>query len=132
MFSSSRCPTLRGVCRRPPLSRFCFSALIGVESFARCAVIGSSFTATSRLAGVSTPSAAAADSRWAVSRRGPPNGDRVVVAVRTPGVDTHVDTHRVRMADDRNYDVLTVRKGNIVAVHACRDREEALSAAGLG
>ncbi len=128
MFSSSRCPTLRGVCRRPPLSRFCFSALIGVESFARCAVIGSSFTATSRLAGVSTPSAAAADSRWAVSRRGPPNGDRVVVAVRTPGVDAHM----VRKADNRNYDVLTVREGNIVAVHACRDREEALSAAGLG
>jgi ketosteroid isomerase-like protein len=56
------------------------------------------------------------------------NGDRVVVVVRTPGVDRH----RVRKADDRNYDVLTVREGRIVAIRACRDREEALGLAGLG
>jgi ketosteroid isomerase-like protein len=56
------------------------------------------------------------------------NGDRVVVVVRTPGVDAH----RVRKADDRNFDVLTVFEGHIVAIHACRDREEALSVAGLG
>jgi ketosteroid isomerase-like protein len=55
-------------------------------------------------------------------------GDRVVVVVRTPGVDAH----RVRKADDRNYDVLTMRDGRIVAIRACRDREEALRAADLG
>ena len=56
------------------------------------------------------------------------NGDHVVVVVRTPGVDAH----RVPKGDDRNYDVLTVREGRIVAIHACRDREEALGVAGLG
>lgn len=56
------------------------------------------------------------------------NGDRVVVVVRTPGIDAY----RVRQADDRNYDVLTVHEGRIVAIHACRDREEPLKVAGLG
>ncbi len=56
------------------------------------------------------------------------NGDRVVVVVRTPGIDAY----RVRKADDRNYDVLTVGEGRIVAIHACRDREEALGVAGVG
>jgi ketosteroid isomerase-like protein len=56
------------------------------------------------------------------------DGDRVVVVVRTPGIDAY----RVRQAEDRNYDVLTVHEGRIVAIHACRDREEALRVAGLG
>ena len=54
-------------------------------------------------------------------------GDRVMVVVRTPGVDAY----RVRQASDRNYDVFTVRKGRIVALRACRDREEALAVAGV-
>jgi len=56
------------------------------------------------------------------------NGDRVVVVVRTPGIDAY----RVGRADDRNYDALTVHEGRIVAIHACRDRDEALRVAGLG
>lgn len=51
-------------------------------------------------------------------------GDRVMVVVRTPGVDAF----RVRKADDRNYAVFTVREGRIVALHDCRDREEAMAA----
>ena len=50
------------------------------------------------------------------------HGDRVMVVIRTPGVDAY----RARQADDRNYDVLTVRDGRIVALRACRDRQEAL------
>ena len=53
------------------------------------------------------------------------NGDRVMVAVRTPGVDAY----RARPANDRNYDVLTLRDGRIVALRACRDRAEALELA---
>jgi ketosteroid isomerase-like protein len=56
------------------------------------------------------------------------NGEQVVVGVRTPGVDAL----RVRQADDRNYDVFTVREGRIVAIRACHDRAEALSVAGIG
>jgi ketosteroid isomerase-like protein len=55
------------------------------------------------------------------------HGDRVMVVVRTPGVDTY----RVRQADDRNYDVFTVRDGRVVALRACRDRQEALRLTGL-
>jgi ketosteroid isomerase-like protein len=55
------------------------------------------------------------------------SGDRVMVVVRTPGLDEH----RARNADDRNFDVLTVRGRQIVAIHACRSREEALAVAGL-
>ena len=54
-------------------------------------------------------------------------GDRVMVVVRTPGVDAY----RVRQADDRNYDVFTVRAGRIVALRACRDRQEALRLTGI-
>jgi ketosteroid isomerase-like protein len=54
--------------------------------------------------------------------------DEVVVIIRTPGVDAH----RARKADDRNFDVLTLRDARIVAMRACRDREEALRIAGLG
>lgn|SRR5438067_7349921 len=52
------------------------------------------------------------------------NGDRVMVVVRTPGIDAY----RVRKADDRNYAVLTMREGRIVALRDCRDRDEALAA----
>jgi ketosteroid isomerase-like protein len=52
------------------------------------------------------------------------SGDRVMVVVRTPGVDAF----RVRKADDRNFAVFTVRDGKIVALRDCRDREEALAA----
>jgi ketosteroid isomerase-like protein len=54
-------------------------------------------------------------------------GDRVMVAVRIPGVDAF----RVRKADDRNYAVFTVREGRIVALRDCRDRQEALAVAGI-
>lgn len=52
----------------------------------------------------------------------------VMVVVRTPGSDEH----RARKTDDRTYDVITVRDGRIVALHACRDRAEALAVAGIG
>jgi ketosteroid isomerase-like protein len=55
------------------------------------------------------------------------HGDRVMVVVRTPGVDAY----RLRQADDRNYDVFTVRDGRVVALRACRSRQEALRLAGL-
>ena len=54
-------------------------------------------------------------------------GDRVMVAVRTPGVDAF----RVRKADDRDYAVFTVREGRIVALRDCRDRQEARAIAGI-
>jgi ketosteroid isomerase-like protein len=55
------------------------------------------------------------------------NGDRVMVVVRTPGVDEY----RVRRADDRDFAVLTVRGGRIVALRDCRDRDEALAVCGI-
>jgi len=55
------------------------------------------------------------------------NGDQVMVTVCTPGVEAH----RVRHANERNYDVLTVRDEHIVAIRACRDRAEALAIAGI-
>jgi ketosteroid isomerase-like protein len=54
-------------------------------------------------------------------------GDRVMVVVRTPGIDRW----RACKADDRNYNVLTVRDDQIVAIRDCRDREEAIAIAGL-
>ena len=48
-------------------------------------------------------------------------GDRVMVVVRTPGIDAF----RRRKADDRRYALFTVRDGRIVAMRDCRDREEA-------
>ena len=50
-----------------------------------------------------------------------------MVVVHTPGADAH----RLRAADDRNYDVFTVRGGRITAIHACRERAEALAIVGL-
>jgi ketosteroid isomerase-like protein len=55
------------------------------------------------------------------------HGDRVMAVTRTPGGDAY----RVRPADDRNFSVLTVREGRIVALRDCRDRQEALAAAGI-
>ena len=55
------------------------------------------------------------------------NGDRVVVGVRTPGIDAF----RAWSAQDRNYDVFTVRDGRVVAMRACRNRDEALAIAGI-
>jgi ketosteroid isomerase-like protein len=52
------------------------------------------------------------------------NGDRVMVVARTQGVDAY----RARPAEDRNFIVLTVRNGRIVALRDCRDRDEALAA----
>ena len=55
-------------------------------------------------------------------------GDRVMLVMRTPGVDEY----RHRQADDRTYDVVTLRDGLIVGLYACRDRSEARSLAGIG
>lgn len=54
-------------------------------------------------------------------------GERVILVMRTPGVDQY----RRRQADDRTYDVITVRDGLIVGLCACRDRGEARSVAGI-
>lgn len=55
-------------------------------------------------------------------------GDQVILVMRTVGLDQF----RHRHADDRTYDVVTVRDGLIIALHACRDRAEARSLAGIG
>jgi len=55
-------------------------------------------------------------------------GDLVMLVMRTPGIDQY----RHRQADDRTYDIVTVRDGLIVGLHACRDRGEARSLAGIG
>ena len=54
-------------------------------------------------------------------------GDQVMLVMRTPGVDQY----RHRSADDRTFDVITIRDGLIVGLHACRDRDEARSLAGI-
>ncbi len=71
----------------------------------------------------SRPSAACVPS-W---RRVIGQGDKVVVAVRTPGADAY----RVRPSDDRDYALFTVRDGRIVAPRDCRDRADALRLAGI-
>jgi ketosteroid isomerase-like protein len=53
-------------------------------------------------------------------------GERVMLVMRTPGIDEY------RQAGERTYDVVTVRDGLIVGLHACRDRSEARSLAGIG
>jgi ketosteroid isomerase-like protein len=55
-------------------------------------------------------------------------GDRVMLVMRTPGIGEY----RQRQADGRTYDIVTVRDGLIVGLHACRDRSEARSLAGIG
>lgn len=54
-------------------------------------------------------------------------GEKVILVMRTPGVDEYRD----QAGDDRTYDVATVRDGLIVTLHACRDRGEARSLAGI-
>ena len=56
------------------------------------------------------------------------SGDKVMVAVRTPGSDPR----RAWQADDRNDVVLTLARGRIVALRDFRDRDGARSFAGLG
>jgi ketosteroid isomerase-like protein len=54
-------------------------------------------------------------------------GEQVILVMRAPGVDEY----RQREADDRTFDVVTVRDGMIVALRACRDRREASYLAGI-
>ena len=54
-------------------------------------------------------------------------GEKVMLVMRTPGVDQD----RQWEADDRTYDVLTVKDGLIVGLCACRDRGEAHVMAGI-
>lgn len=54
-------------------------------------------------------------------------GDKVMVVLHTPGLDAT----RTRKSDDRNFEVLTLRDGRIVAMRACRSRSEASEFAGL-
>jgi ketosteroid isomerase-like protein len=56
------------------------------------------------------------------------HGDRVMAVTRTPGIEEH----RVKHAHDRNFSVLTVREGRIVALRDFRDREAALAFIGIG
>lgn len=55
------------------------------------------------------------------------SGDKVMVIVHTPGTGRQ----RVRQADNRNFLVLTLRQGRVIAMRACRDRAEARDFAGL-
>jgi ketosteroid isomerase-like protein len=55
------------------------------------------------------------------------SGDQVIVVMHTPGVDAY----RNRQGDDRTYDVVTLRDGLIVGLHACRNRSEARVLAGI-
>ncbi len=55
------------------------------------------------------------------------SGDRVMLVMRTPGIGEY----RHWRADDRTYDIVTVQQGLIVGLHACRDRGEARSLAGI-
>ena len=54
-------------------------------------------------------------------------GEKVMLVMRTPGIDQY----RLWQSDHRTYDVVTVRDGLIVGLHACRDRGEARSRAGI-
>jgi ketosteroid isomerase-like protein len=56
------------------------------------------------------------------------SGDKVMVAVHTPGADQR----RAWQAEDRSYLVLTLDQGRILAMHDFRDRDEARNFAGLG
>jgi ketosteroid isomerase-like protein len=55
------------------------------------------------------------------------SGDQVLVVSHTPGIDAY----RVTPADDRSYDVFSVRQGRVVAIHAYRERADALAAIGI-
>jgi len=51
------------------------------------------------------------------------DGDRVLVVIRTPGIGAA----RAYSQSDLSYDVVTVRDDRVVAMRACRDRDEALA-----
>ena len=55
------------------------------------------------------------------------SGELVMVGVRTPGVDADYGWR----GDGRAYSVFTVRDGRIIALHDCRDRQEAVQLAGI-
>ncbi len=55
------------------------------------------------------------------------HGDQVLVVIHTPGLDQT----RAWQAGDRNYLVLTVQRGRITRMRACRNAGEARSIAGL-
>ena len=55
-------------------------------------------------------------------------GEKVIVVMRTQGIEQY----RHWPAGDRSYDVITIRDGLIAGVHACRDRDEARTLAGIG
>ena len=54
-------------------------------------------------------------------------GDNVMVVSRRPGPDAL----RARQAEDRNFDVFTIRGGRVVALRVCRNRAEAAELAGI-
>jgi len=54
-------------------------------------------------------------------------GDQVILVMRTPGLSQHLSGY----PDDRTYDVVTVKDGLIVGLHACRDHSQARSLAGI-
>lgn len=56
------------------------------------------------------------------------SGERVMVVLHVPGLDS---VRAWGSGDDRRYDVVTVRGGRIVALRACRNREEAAARAGI-
>jgi ketosteroid isomerase-like protein len=56
------------------------------------------------------------------------SGDKVMVAVHTPGADQR----RAWQSGDRSYLVLTMDRGRIVALRDFRERDEARSFTGLG
>ena len=53
-------------------------------------------------------------------------GDKVMVTVHTAGADQH----RAWQGNDRNYLVLTLRQGQVVAMRAFRDLDQARSFTG--
>jgi len=55
------------------------------------------------------------------------HGDKVLVTIRTPGADQF----RAMQTGDLNYDVFTIKDGLVVALRACRDRNQALEVLGL-
>jgi ketosteroid isomerase-like protein len=55
------------------------------------------------------------------------HGDKVLVIVHTPGLDQH----RAWAGEDRNYLVLTLSGGQVVAMRAFRNRDEARAFTGL-
>lgn len=56
------------------------------------------------------------------------SGDKVMLVMRTPGLDQN----RQHQTGDRTYDVVTIRDGLIVGLHACQDRVAARSLIGIG